>query len=158
MLYKRGNVIDQIWLIKKGKIKIFTVPIEIYNYIRLYCYENNISSTSEIFPIGKKAVQKQLKIVCDYLNLTNISTHSFRKYFVTQIYVNNNYGIMLIAWTEFLKDPESERVRTLEMTIDEIRTARKKLIKISSDDKQRELFNMRKKLCQTKVMLYIMQS
>ena len=81
---------------KTGKRRIFTVPTEIYNYIRLYCYENNISPTAEIFPIGERAVQKQLKIVADYLNLTNISTHSFRKYFATQVYINNNYDIMLV--------------------------------------------------------------
>ena len=52
---------------------------------------------------------------------------------------------MLVAWTEFLKDPESEKVRTLEMTIEEIRKARQELVKISSDDRQRELYNMRKK-------------
>ena len=52
---------------------------------------------------------------------------------------------MLVAWTEFLKDPESEKVRTLEMTIEEIRKARQELVRISSDDRQRELYNMRKK-------------
>jgi len=52
---------------------------------------------------------------------------------------------MLVAWTEFLKDPESEKVRTLEMSIEEIRKARQELVKISSDDRQRELYNMRRK-------------
>ena len=88
----RLDIVEQ----KTGKRRIFTVPMEIYNYIRLYCYENNISSTAEIFPIGERAVQKQLKIVADYLKLANISTHSFRKYFATQVYVNNNYDIMLV--------------------------------------------------------------
>ena len=52
---------------------------------------------------------------------------------------------MLVAWTEFLKDPESEKVRNLEMSIEEIRKARQELVKISNDDKQRELYNMRRK-------------
>jgi site-specific recombinase XerD len=41
-------------------------------------------------------VQKQLKIVCDYLGIEGISTHSFRKYFATQIYLNSNYNIELV--------------------------------------------------------------
>ena len=28
---------------------------------------------------------------------------------------------MLVAWTEFLKDPESEKVRGLELSIEEIK-------------------------------------
>ena len=31
---------------------------------------------------------------------------------------------MLTAWTEFLRDPESEKVRSLEMSVEEIREAK----------------------------------
>ena len=58
---------------------------------------------------------------------------------------------LLVAWTEFLKDPESEKVRTLEMSIEEIREAKNELIKISSDKKQRELYEMRAKILKDKV-------
>ena len=58
---------------------------------------------------------------------------------------------LLVAWTEFLKDPESEKVRTLEMSIEEIREAKDELIKISSDKKQRELYEMRAKILKDKV-------
>ena len=58
---------------------------------------------------------------------------------------NSDEKDMLVAWTEFLKDPESEKVRTLEMSIEEIRKARQELVKISNDDRQRELYNMRRK-------------
>ena len=50
---------------------------------------------------------------------------------------------MLVAWTEFLKDPESERVRGLELSIEEIRQAKDELIRMSNDKKQRELYDMR---------------
>ena len=50
----------------------------------------------QIFPITERAVQKQLKIVCDYLGYDNISTHSFRKMFASQIYQNNDYNIILV--------------------------------------------------------------
>lgn len=58
---------------------------------------------------------------------------------------------LLVAWTEFLKDPESERVRYLEMSIEEIREAKDELIKISNDKKQRELYEMRAKTLKDKV-------
>lgn len=41
-------------------------------------------------------MQKQLKIVTDWLDLDNISTHSFRKFFATQVYQNNDYNIVLV--------------------------------------------------------------
>ena len=56
---------------------------------------------------------------------------------------NSDEKDMLVAWTEFLKDPESEKVRDLELSIDEIRQAKDELIRMSNDDKQRELYNMR---------------
>lgn len=81
---------------KTQKQRTFTVPGEIYNYIKMYCLENNIKATAKIFDISERAVQKQLKIVCDYLKVDGISTHSFRKYFATQIYINSNYNIVLV--------------------------------------------------------------
>ena len=50
---------------------------------------------------------------------------------------------MLVAWTEFLKDPESDKVRGLELSVDEIRQAKDELIRMSNDKKQRELYDMR---------------
>ena len=41
-------------------------------------------------------MQKQLAIVCDYLGHQNISTHSFRKWYATEIYKNNGYDIALV--------------------------------------------------------------
>ena len=58
---------------------------------------------------------------------------------------------MLVAWIEFLKNPESEKVRSLEMSVDEIREAKDELIKMSNDDTQRELYEMRAKTLRDKV-------
>ena len=52
---------------------------------------------------------------------------------------------MLEAWVEFLRDPESEVVRKLEMSNSEIREAKDKLYKLSMDDKERELYFLREK-------------
>lgn len=88
----RLDIIEQ----KTQKARTFTVPLEIYNYIKMYCLENNIKSSATIFDITERAIQKQLKLVSEFLGLDNISTHSFRKYFATQIYINNNYNIVLV--------------------------------------------------------------
>ena len=58
---------------------------------------------------------------------------------------------MLVAWIEFLKNPESEKVRSLEMSVDEIREAKDELIKMSNDDTQRELYEMRVKTLRDKI-------
>lgn len=81
---------------KTGKKREFTVPMEIYMYIQDYAYSNNIKSTAKLFEISDRAVQKQLKIVCDYLEIVGIGTHSFRKFFATNLYINNNYDIELV--------------------------------------------------------------
>lgn len=81
---------------KTGKERTFTVPYSIYQYIKLYCLENNITPDERIFPFTVRAVQKQLRKVCDFCEYEGISTHSFRKFFATQIYINNGHDIMLV--------------------------------------------------------------
>lgn len=88
----RLNITEQ----KTKKSRNFTVPFEIFQYIKIYCLENGIKDNEIIFPITERAVQKQLKIVTDWLDLDNISTHSFRKFFATQIYQSNDYNIALV--------------------------------------------------------------
>lgn len=88
----RLSIIEQ----KTGKARVFTVPLALYQFIRCYCMDNSIAPNEIIFPITERAVQKQLKIVCDYLDIQGVSTHSFRKYYATEIYKNNNYNIVLV--------------------------------------------------------------
>ncbi|MBQ7767386.1 MAG: tyrosine-type recombinase/integrase [Oscillospiraceae bacterium] len=88
----RLEIVEQ----KTGKHRIFTVPMVIQQYIENYCLRNSIQHTAIIFPITERAVQKQLAIVCDYLGYTGISTHSFRKWYATEIYKNNGYDIALV--------------------------------------------------------------
>lgn len=58
---------------------------------------------------------------------------------------------ILVAWTEFLKDPESEKVRGLELSIEEIREAKDELIRMSNDSRQREIYEMRSKILKDKI-------
>lgn len=88
----RLDIVEQ----KTKKSRNFTVPFEIYQYIKIYCLEKSIKDNEVIFPITERAVQKQLKLVSDWLELDNISTHSFRKFFATQVYQNNDYNIVLV--------------------------------------------------------------
>ena len=41
-------------------------------------------------------VQKYLQKVTDYLGYENIGTHSFRKFFATDIFEKNDYNIILV--------------------------------------------------------------
>lgn len=88
----RLDIVEQ----KTGKQRSFTVPLVIYQYIENYCLKNNIGKNDIIFPITKRAIQKQLRIVCEYLGYKKIGTHSFRKWFATTIYKNNGYDIILV--------------------------------------------------------------
>lgn len=88
----RLNIVEK----KTQKKREFTVPIEIYSFIQNYALENNINPTAKLFDISERTVQNHLQMVCEYLEYIDISTHSFRKYFATSIYVNNNYNIELV--------------------------------------------------------------
>lgn len=88
----RLEIVEQ----KTGKHRIFTVPLVIYQYIENYCLRNGIGRMETIFPITERMIQKQLRIVCDYLGYEGISTHSFRKWYATEIYKANGYDIVLV--------------------------------------------------------------
>lgn len=81
---------------KTGKSRVFTVPLVIQQYVENYCLRNGIGKKDLIFPITERAIQKQLHIVCDYLGYEGISTHSFRKWYATEIYKANGYDIALV--------------------------------------------------------------
>lgn len=88
----RLSIIEQ----KTGKQRDFTVPLVLKQYIENYCLRNNILRHERIFPITERAIQKQLSIVCDYLGYEGISTHSFRKWYATEIYNANGFDIALV--------------------------------------------------------------
>lgn len=88
----RLEIIEQ----KTGKRREFTVPLVVKQYIENYCLRNGIGAKNLIFPITERAIQKQLAIVCDYLGYEGIGTHSFRKWYATEIYKSNGYDIALV--------------------------------------------------------------
>lgn len=88
----RLDIIEQ----KTGKYRNFTVPNGLYEYLVEYAKDNGITKYARLFPVCERALQKQLKIVSDYLGLVGISTHSFRKFYATEMYINNDYDIELV--------------------------------------------------------------
>ncbi len=92
---------------KTGKERTFTVPQKLYCYLMEYATNNGIKKNEYLFPHSDKdrgkpittaAVQKHLRTVCNYLEYgeLKISTHSFRKFYATRLYENNDYDIVLV--------------------------------------------------------------
>ena len=88
----RLDVIEQ----KTKKPRTFTVPENVYQFICIYAMEHGKGKDDFLFTVKERAVQKQLAIVCDYLGLERVSTHSFRKSFATTAYENSGYNIELV--------------------------------------------------------------
>ncbi len=88
----RLNIVEQ----KTKKKREFTVPTDIYIYIQNYALENNINLNAKLFDISERTIQNHLQLVCGYLNFDNVSTHSFRKFFATSIYLDNNYNVEMV--------------------------------------------------------------
>lgn len=83
---------------KTGKTRTFKVQEKVYTFLLEYADTERIEGDDLIFPITVRAVQKHLKKVCDYLGrgYEDVSTHSFRKYFGTEIYYKNGKDIELV--------------------------------------------------------------
>lgn len=81
---------------KTNKLQYRDINSSVINVVMQYALENKLNSTDKLFNIGVRAVQKQLKIICDHLGLNNISTHSFRKLYAVTAYEQNNNNIELV--------------------------------------------------------------
>ena len=88
----RLNIIEE----KTGKRRTFSVPVSLYSFFCDYAKQAGIGKDDRLFPITERAVQKHLKSVCDYLGYENISTHSFRKWYATDIYNASGHDIILV--------------------------------------------------------------
>lgn len=97
IVFEGGRYHLQVLEQKTKKWRTFTVPIDIYTYIINYQAERGLKATQPLFDISPRAVQKHLKLVCEYLGLKgNISSHSFRKFYAQKIFDNNNQNIELV--------------------------------------------------------------
>lgn len=81
---------------KTDKLQYREINSNVYNHIKDYALDNKLSPSDKLFDVGVRAVQRQLKIVCDYLGLENISTHSFRKLYATTAYEQSGNNLELV--------------------------------------------------------------
>ncbi len=83
---------------KTEKKRDFTVHVTIYEYLKAYAKRHNIKDDEILFDISARRVNQAINDVVDFLGLdtSKIASHSFRKFFATQIYVNNDYNIALV--------------------------------------------------------------
>lgn len=83
---------------KTKKVRTFTVPLEVYSFVQNYAYSNGISAKAKLFDISERQVERQLVKVFTKMNLPvrRYGSHSYRKYFSTKIYTENNYNIELV--------------------------------------------------------------
>lgn len=89
---------DKLEVIEKktGKLQYRTINRNLKELIYEYALENNIKSNYYLIQVKVRAIQKQLAIIANYLNLTNISSHSFRKLFGVTVYNKTNGNIELL--------------------------------------------------------------
>lgn len=114
---------------KTKKKRTFTVPNEIYNYIKMYCIDNEIKSNEVIFPLTERAIQKQLKLVCDHLGYHGVGTHSFRKLFATNVYEDNEHDIVLVQELLQHSSPMTTK-RYIRVSSEKVETALQKNINL----------------------------
>ena len=81
---------------KTGKKREHSVTQELYVFLMEYAAANNIAPNRRLFPCSVRIVQRHVALVSAYLGMSRISTHSFRKFFATEIYVNSGYNLVLV--------------------------------------------------------------
>lgn len=83
---------------KTGKIRNFTVPVEIYSFIQDYALSQGINKDVKLFNISARQVERHLNKVFMKmgLSLRSYGSHSYRKFFATQVYIDSEYNAELV--------------------------------------------------------------
>lgn len=83
---------------KTGKVRDFTVAVEIYSFIQEYALNMGISAQTKLFDISERQVERHLNKVFSKMELPlrNYGSHSYRKYFASRIYLENEMNIELV--------------------------------------------------------------
>ena len=83
---------------KTGKVRDFTVPVEVYSFIQDYAINMGISNTAKLFDISERQVERHLNKVFSKMELPlrSFGSHSYRKYFATRVYLDNEMNIMIV--------------------------------------------------------------
>lgn len=83
---------------KTGKVRDFTVPVEVYSFIQDYAINMGIFNTAKLFDISERQVERHLNKVFSKMELPlrSFGSHSYRKYFATRVYLDNEMNIMIV--------------------------------------------------------------
>ena len=83
---------------KTGKVRDFTVPVEVYSFIQDYAITMGIANTAKLFDISERQVERHLNKVFSKMELPlrSFGSHSYRKYFATRVYLDNEMNIMIV--------------------------------------------------------------
>lgn len=83
---------------KTGKVREFTTPVEVYSFIQDYALKMGKSSDAKLFDISERQVERHLNKVFSKMGLPlrNYGSHSYRKYFATRVYLENEMNIQLV--------------------------------------------------------------
>lgn len=85
---------------KKSKFPVHTF---LYQRLKEFSVKYNIKEDEFLFNMSINELNNYLNLICADLNLdSKINIHSFRKFFATMIYYENNYRVELIEY--FLQD------------------------------------------------------
>lgn len=89
---------DKLEIIEKktGKLQYRDINKNLKGIIYEYALEHNIKPDEYIIKLKRRGVHKQLSIITDYLKLTNISSHSFRKLYSMTVYNATDGDIELL--------------------------------------------------------------
>lgn len=97
IIYDAGRYRLDIVEEKTKKKRTFKVPLPVYQYLQIYALRNEKTEDDILIDITVRQIQKHLQKVVDYLDYGNsIGTHSFRKFFATDIFKASNYNIRLV--------------------------------------------------------------
>ncbi|MCM1219612.1 MAG: tyrosine-type recombinase/integrase [Lachnospiraceae bacterium] len=83
---------------KTGKVRNFTVPVEVYAFVQDYALSVGISKDAGLFSISERQVERHLNKVFTKMGLPlrQYGSHSYRKFFAVQVYVENEYNAELV--------------------------------------------------------------
>lgn len=89
---------DKLEIIEKktGKLQYRDINKNLKGIIYEYALEHNIKPDECIIKLKRRGVHKQLSIITNYLKLTNISSHSFRKLYSMTVYNATDGDIELL--------------------------------------------------------------
>lgn len=83
---------------KTGKKREFTVPNSLYHYVQEYAYKNGISEDTRLFDVSERQVERHLNKVFTKMgkDLRHYGSHSYRKFYASKMYIDNEYDIALV--------------------------------------------------------------